>query len=141
MNDNIDKDVQAVLLRIFTFAETSKLSEFHFLRTWYEYREYYLKYKNLKKLIKILKRNSKRILRAYWRAISIGEQDNKLCTYMYLSKIISFYEQEFAVVSDMVDEYEAYLFSGYLLSSYMGFTRSEDQLEDFRKRVFTLWNP
>jgi hypothetical protein len=56
-----------------------------------------------------------------------------LRAYQQLIQVISFYQHEVAVISDMLDEYAAYLFAGNFLFAVLGETRSISDMKDFRE--------
>lgn len=131
----VNTEFQEMILKVIDYAETAKLSEFQLITTWAEYRKYKGKRKAFKLLVNGLHKSSDRLFKRYCRAITAGISNfTTLLAYQRLTATKNFYEQEIEILSDMIDEYETYLFSGGLFWAYMGFCRSEEDMVDFRKK-------
>ena len=129
-------ELQNMLLEVIDHAQTAKLSEFRLITNWQEYRMYKGNYKAFKLLLRGLNKSSDRLFKKYCRGVTAGLSNfNTLLAYQRLVSTTEFYKKELAVIDDMLDEYETYLFSqGNLLWAYLGFHRSEADMRDFRKK-------
>lgn len=128
-------EFQEMILKVIEHAETAQLSEFQLITTWAEYRKYKGKHKAFKLLANGLRKSSNRLFKRYCRAVTAGISNfTTLLAYQRLFTVMEFYKKEIETLTDMLDEYETYLFSGNLLWAYIGFHRSEEDMIDFRKK-------
>lgn len=128
------KEEQQLLTTIFEQANSAKPSEFHFICNWTDYKFYRGKRKSYRLLIRILNKGATRLLRGYCNSVVTGDANFlKLLAYQQLLQVIEFYEKELNTYIDMINEYEAYLFEGNLLWSFLGGYRPEEDLRDFRE--------
>ena len=131
----VTPEFQEMILKVIEHAETAKLSEFQLITTWAEYRNYKGKCKAFKLLVNGLRKSSNRLFKKYCRAVTNGISDfTTLLAYQRLIATKEFYEKEVEILTDMIDEYETYLFSGDLFWAYIGFRRREEDMIDFRKK-------
>ncbi len=128
-------ELMDMILKVIEHAETAKLSEFQLITTWAEYRKYRNKRKAFKLLINGLRKSSNRLFKRYCRTVTAGISNfTTLLAYQRLYTTMKFYEKEIETLSDMLDEYETYLFLGNLFWAYIGFSRSAEDMVDFRKK-------
>lgn len=128
-------EFQEMILKVIEHAETAKLSEFRLITTWAEYRKFKDKRKAFKLLVNGLKKSSNRCFKRYCRAVTAGISNvSTLLAYQRLWATMEFYKKEVEILTDMIDEYETYLFSGDLFWAYIGFRRREEDMFDFRKK-------
>jgi hypothetical protein len=129
-------EFQEMILKVIKHAETAKLSEFQLIATWAEYRNYKGKRKAFKLLVDGLRKSSDRLFKKYCRGVTVGFSNfNTLLAYQRLVSTAEFYKKELAVIDDMLDEYETYLFSqGNLLWAHLGAYRSDADMRDYRKK-------
>ena len=129
-----ENETQQMILKIIEHAQSAKSSEFHFIRNWSEYRYYKGKSRSFRLVVNALTAGSKRLLKRYCR--SIVEADGNLTTllaYKQMLGVIAFYENEVDVLTNMINEYEAYLLTGgNWLFSILGEQRTEEQCYDHR---------
>lgn len=131
----VTPEFQEMILKVIEHAETAKLSEFQLITTWAEYRTYKGKRKAFKLLVNGLRKSSNRLFKKYCRAVTAGISNfTTLLAYQRLIATKAFYEKEVETLTDMIDEYETYLFSGDLFWAYIGFRRCEEDMIDFRKK-------
>lgn len=121
----LDTEVIKVINRIIEYTQTGEHTEFHFLRSWPEYKYYKNKRKAFKQVIRMFKNISRRYRKR------LGENTP---TYERLQQILNFYKKELDVVTEIIYEYEAYLLTGNYLSAMLGELRDETDLVDFRGR-------
>lgn len=127
-------EAQQLILTIIEHAQTSKPSEFHLLRNWTDYKHYKSKRSSFKLLIKVLQRVTDRLFKGYCKSIVAGNENfNKLLAYQQVQQTLSFYSQELLTITDMLDEYDAYLAKGNFFLSFFGEQRAEADMIDFRK--------
>ena len=128
-------ELQEMLLKVIEHADTSKLSEFQLITTWAEYRKFKDKRKAFKLLVNGLEKSSNRCFKKYCRCVTAGISDfTTLLAYQRLDATREFYQKEVDTLTDMLDEYETYLFSGNIFWAYIGFRRQEEDMVDFRKK-------
>ena len=128
-------EFQEMIMKVIEHAETAKLSEFQLITTWAEYRKVKDKRKAFKLLVNGLKKSSNRCFKKYCRAVTAGISDfTTLLAYQRLWTTKEFYEKEIETLTDMINEYEAYLFYGNLFWAYIGFVRSDVDMVDFREK-------
>lgn len=114
------QDSEQVLLAIIEQAQAEP-SEFRFIVSLTDYRYCLNLYKSTKLVIKILKRASKNLFKAYCKDITSGISDfTQLVAYEELVEITSFYETELKTIYNMLDEYEEYLWAGNFFYALMG---------------------
>jgi hypothetical protein len=114
-------------------AELKKHRQFQFLQNWHEYS-------NARKirrahilLVASLKKSTKKLLKKYCKAIAAGNADvTQLIAYRSIKQVLSFYEEELKIISDMIEEYESYLASGNWSDFIFCTQRPLDKLWDHR---------
>lgn len=128
-------DLQEIWLRIIDCAKPSHLTKFRFIKEWSEYKFYKSKRKYYKWLLKRLQKVTKILFKDYCSKIKRGNSNIiKLLACTKLAQTISFYKQELNTITEMIFEYEAYLFEGNLLTAFLGEPRTEYDLRDFRDK-------
>ena len=131
----VTPEFQEMILKVIEHAETAKLSEFQLITTWAEYRKFKDKCKAFKLLVNGLRKSSNRLFKRHCRSVIAGISDvTTLLAYQRLYMAMEFYKKEVEILTDMIDEYETYLFSGSLFWAYIGFRRCEEDMIDFRKK-------
>ena len=129
-----NNEIQQMLMTIIEYAKSAKLSEFHFIRDWYDYRFCSAKCSSFKLLIKGLRKTSNRLFKKYCLSVASGEGNfNQLLAYQQLQQVIRFYQYELDNYTNMVHEYNAYLMDGHLISAFFGEFRADSDLHDFRE--------
>lgn len=105
---------------LITKAETEKHQQFHFLRNWNEYAKAKQTRKALLLLVKSIRKSSAKLFKSYCREVATGKTDViKLLAYRTVMKVLKFYEEELAIVNEIIYEYEAYLMEGNLLWTWI----------------------
>jgi hypothetical protein len=126
-------EFQQMILKIIEYAQTTPPSEFHFICNWVEYKYFKGKRRSYKLFAKGLHKGADRLFKTYCEGIRDGSANfNKLLAYQQMLQVISFYEREIVTISEMLNEYEAYLFDGNFLNSFIGVPRAEEDLKDYR---------
>lgn len=128
--ENTYNDVE----KLIAFAEAGEHKPFQFIRTWPEYLLTLRAKRALKRFIKRLQVRATSMIKKYCKdIITEAAQSNTLLAYNSLCRIISFYQEEYQIMVNMVTEYEAYIFAGNLLSVVFGSKRTEEELWDHRE--------
>jgi hypothetical protein len=129
-----DNETQQMILTIIEHAKTTKPTEFRFLRNWTDYRFYKGKLRSFKLLIKALNSGCDRLFKNYCSSVVSGEGDlNKLLAYQQMLEVIDFYQRELFTITDMLCEYDTYLMEGHLFWAFLGESRSDADMRDFRE--------
>jgi hypothetical protein len=103
-------DTQKFLEEIIEYAEQDKPVTFRFIRSKKEYSSIKAGHKATKLIIKSLRASKKNLFKKYCSDILKGSADvNKLLACCKLEDLIEFYSKELDVLTDMLDEYDAYL--------------------------------
>ena len=130
-----DKELKNdLLLFLMRTTEAGKHRQFRLLENWQEY----IKAKQVKRaeavIVASLQESANKLFKKYCNAIKSGETDViKLLAYCTTKEVISFYEEETNVISDMIYEYEAYLMEGNFLWAWLfNEQRPADKLWDHR---------
>lgn len=128
-------EFQEMMLKIIEHAETAKSFEFQLITTWIEYKNYKSKRKAFKLLVNGLCKSSDRLFKKYCSTVTVGISDfTTLLAYQRLVTTKEFYKKEIETLTDMIDEYETYVFSGNFFSAFLGFTRAAEDMYDYRKK-------
>ena len=126
-------EFQQMILKIIEYAQITPPSEFRFICNWVEYKYFKGKRRSYKLFAKGLHKGADRLFKAYCEGITEGSANfNKLLAYQQMLQVISFYEREIVTISEMLNEYEAYLLDGIFLNSFIGVPRAEEDLKDYR---------
>ena len=84
-------------------------------------------------LVASIKKSADKLFTKYCKSVTSGEADVlKLLAYGTIRNVLSFYEEELRIISDMVEEYEFYLASGNWWDILFGMPRPYDKLWDHR---------
>lgn len=131
----LNTEAQELLLEILDHARETKPSEFRLLTDWESYRYCIKKRRSYKILVKGLKKSSDRMIKKYCKSVIAGISDLvTLLAYQRLVDAMNFYQKEVNTLSDMIDEYQTYMFSGNFFWAYvLQYPRAERDLRDFRK--------
>jgi hypothetical protein len=114
------KTNEEFISEIITKAESGKHQQFQFLRNWKEYDNAKLTRKALKLLISSIRKSSRRFFNKYCASVATDDTDViKLLVYCTINKALKYYEEELAIVNEMIYEYEAYLMEGNLLWTWL----------------------
>lgn len=127
---------EQMLMDLCNRSDNNKHLDFYFLTTWRDYRELKRKRKQIKIFSRRLAKNNKHLLKSYCKELYNKKPDfNKLLAYNNIEKLVQFCKDEIKIITEIIYEYEAYLFEGNLLDAFSGHTRSAEDLRDFREDV------
>jgi hypothetical protein len=123
------------LINILEYTHTAKPFEFRLITNWLDYCYYRRRHKAYKLLVRGLERSADQLFKKYCKAVTSGVSNvTSLLAYKRLVTAAIFYKKELDTLTDMIDEYETYLFSGNLCWTFiLGCPRTEDDMRDFRK--------
>lgn len=125
-----DKDLMSELIYN---ATTGNHRPFQYLRNYKEYSRAKQVRRAHALLVSSIKQSLNKQFNKYCRAITTGETDViKLIAYCTTQKVLSFYEEELKIITDMIIEYECYLANGNWLDFLFGTIRPADKLYDHR---------
>lgn len=114
------KFVQQTMAEIIERANAGKHMPFEYIRNWTDYRRRKVSRHALKLLIESLTYNTNSMLDQHCKAVINGCSDiSQLLVRNVLLQTIKFYENELAMIEDMINEYEAYLMDGNMLDSWL----------------------
>lgn len=117
MNNTEDQKLLAELIKR---AESGDHTKFDYIRSWAEYRSRQINKRATKMLVNSLEHSAASLLKTYCKDITKGTADvTKLFARNILLRAAEFYKLEFAVIEDMISEYEAYLFDGNILEQFI----------------------
>ena len=119
---------------LFEAAEAQQHRQFQFLRTWGEYSRARKVRKLLRLTVNSIDKTADRLFNKYCKTIKAGRSDfNLLLAYQATDKILWYWVEEFRIVVDMIEEYEAYLACGNFWKSFLfNDCRAYDELWDHR---------
>ena len=116
-------------------AQAGQFTEFQFLHNWDEYKFYKGKCRAYRLLVKTLQKSTNRLFKSYCSSVTQGSCNfTKLLAYHQMLQTINYYKTEIVTITDMILEYEAYLTCSNFLYAFLGATRAEEDLIDFRGR-------
>lgn len=91
-------------------AKSGKHQQFQFIRSWPEYINARKTRRAYKLLVSSIIGSSNKLFKKYCKEVTTGDADVfKLLAYCSTLEILKYYEEELNIISDMIDEYEAYL--------------------------------
>lgn len=123
-----------VLPHIISKAQNGEQSKFHFIRTWQDYRFHKKHLQALKYLKSSLAYSTKKAFKRYCKSVAAGTSEvTDLLIYTTLVETIKYYQTEIEVITDIIYEYEAYVFEGHLIDAWSGKWRPWEDLKDFRE--------
>lgn len=126
-------DFQQMILKVINYAQTNTQSKFRFICNWTEYRYFRGKRKAYKLFVNGLSKGANRLFKTYCKVIAEGSDNlNKLLAYQQMVQAVTFYRCEIDTINAMLSEYEAYLLDGNFLDSFLGNSRDESNLKDYR---------
>jgi hypothetical protein len=129
----MDTHLKKIISDLVDYSETGEHSTFCFIRNWPDYISLRKRRRTLKSVIKILQTAIDSTFKNYCKAIPDGSaQFIKLLACNVLQSALEFYQEEYRTQTDMIDEYEMYLFKGNLLKSFLYEQRPESELWDHR---------
>jgi hypothetical protein len=115
-------------------AKNGVHSEFEFIRSFNEYLAARMFRKATIKVFNSFAESRNNLYKAYIKMVKEGTDSlSVILAISELNQIIKFYEDEIEIVSDMIDEYIAYIHSGHLIDTIVCNYRKEEDLVDFRK--------
>lgn len=118
-------------------AKDGNHSSFEFIRSLDEYFAARTFRKASNKVFESFITTQSNLYKAYVSQVKEGIDNlDVILTISELNSIIKFYEIEIEIVSDMIDEYKAYVHSGHIIDTLLGNYRKEEDLVDFRKMVW-----
>lgn len=118
MNDTESKQL---LLAIIEQAQKGESLEFCYIKSWSDFRFRKQQAYSTRIIIKTLKASSNNLFKEYCQDVLVGISDiNKLLAYSQLCDIIAFYENDLAILQQMLDDYDEYLGTGYFWYSLLG---------------------
>lgn len=124
-----------LMLTLMANAEAAKYSKFRLLRNWSEYSDVKKLRRAYRLLVASIEESASNVFNKYCKEISAGNSKViNLVAYCELIKVLCFYEKELQTITDMINEYEAYLFEdGNLISAWLfNEPRPADKLYDHR---------
>lgn len=118
-------------------AESGKHRQFQLLLNWQEYRYTRKLRRSHALLVTSIDKSAKRLLKRYCKDIVAGKSDViKLMAYYTTIKVLRYYKEELRLLTEMIDEYEAYLLSGnfmdFIGACLLFEERPKDKLWDHR---------
>ena len=118
-------EVHELINELINQAELQEHTEQHLITTLAEYRFYLGQQRALKVVIKLLRNCANLVFTDYCKEVMIGEPDfGKILAFSQLRDVAVYYEQEFAIVKEMNDEYDNYLGDwGNFFKALAGHTR------------------
>lgn len=130
MEDNNLQLAEQLILR----AKNGEYSEFEFICSLEEYFAVRTIRNAVRKVVKSFITSKNKLYKAYIKSIRDGVSNlDVILSISELDQVIKFYENEIWIVSDMIDEYRAYVHSGHIWDTIVGNYRKEKDLVDFRK--------
>ena len=118
---------------LFAAAEKQTHRQFQFLRSWGEYSRARKIRKLLQLTVNSIDKTADRLFNKYCKTVRAGRSDfMQLLAYQATDKILWYWVDELRIITDMIEEYEAYLAAGNFWKSLFGDHRAYDQLEDYR---------
>lgn len=130
MEDNSLQIAEQLIQR----AKKGESSEFEFIRSLEECFAAHAVRKAVKKVVKSFTTSRNNLYNVYVNAVNAGTDNlDVILSISELERVIKFYENEICIVSNMIDEYVSYVFSGHIWDTLIGNYRKEEDLVDFRK--------
>lgn len=126
-----EKELLGILL---DRADQGKHVEFKFIRTWREYWIVRGSLRSVEVVVKSLTKSYKTTFKKYCKAVTTGDASFiKLIACSALKSAITFYEEEYNILFDMLEEFETYAAIGKFLDPLLFGQRLEQDLWDHRK--------
>lgn len=128
-------DTQKELLSVLLDrADKGKHLDFKFIKTWREYWTVRSSLRSVEIVVKNLTKSYNSTFKKYCKAIPAGEaQFIKLIACSTLRSAITFYEEEYNILFDMLEEFETYAARGKFLDPLLFGQRPDQDLWDHRK--------
>lgn len=115
-------------------AKKGEHSEFEFLRSIEEYFAARTVRNAVYKVAKSFKNSRDNLYKSYIKTVKSGAQSLEvILAISELEQVVKFYDDEIGIISDMIDEYVAYVHSGHIIDTLVGNYRKEEDLFDFRE--------
>ena len=115
-------------------AKSGEHTTFEFIRSIEEYFAARTVRKVVNKVVRSFTDSRNSLYNAYIKSIEDDTNDlNVILSISELDRVIKFYIDEIDLISDMIDEYVAYVHSGHIIDTIIGNYRKEEDLVDFRK--------
>lgn len=125
---------EELTLAVVKRAQAGQHSKFDYIRNLNGLRGVARYFNGAARLKNGFKKVSQKVLSDYTKSISNKyTKVDPLITYNNLKVCEKFYEDEQSIAKEMIREYIAYLSSGHLIETLLGFDRPEDDLRDYRK--------
>jgi hypothetical protein len=130
----MSKETSSSLLSdLLAFVEADEHTQFELIRNLPDYLSAYKTHKALKTLLSSLQYKMDELFNTYCKSVTKGSgQVSMLLSYTALNKIRNFYGEELVIVSDMINEYKAYVWHGHLLDTLFFIERKSEDLWDHR---------
>ncbi len=111
MEDNSLQIAEQLIQR----AKKGESSEFEFIRSLEECFASHAVRKAVKKVVKSFTTSRNNLYNVYVSAVNAGTDNlDVILSISELERVIKFYENEIYIISDMIDEYISYVFSGHI---------------------------
>ena len=116
-------------------AVKGKQSSFEFIRSWQERSAVKTYQVGLAAVIRIFDNLCDSTYKTYLNQIKTGGQDlQTILALKQFKQCLVFYEREYEITKDMIEEYWEYIWSWHILDTLVGNYRPEEDLWDHRGR-------
>lgn len=127
-----DNEFYEMIEKLIKHALTGESTKFELLRSWREYKYYKSIIKSYKSVLAGLKPGANRLYNSYCDDVASGKGTaSKVTAYKQMLDVLNFYENEISTISDMVREYQLYLFDGHFIASFFGEQRDYRNLVNY----------
>ena len=114
-------------------ADAGQHRQFQFLRSWGEYSRARSVRRLLWLTVSSIEKTADKLFKKYCSKVAAcGSDLNEILAYCATKKVLNFYIKELEIITDMIQEYEAWLAAGNFLAAFLGDNRPYDELYDFR---------
>jgi predicted alpha-1,6-mannanase (GH76 family) len=118
-----------------TRALTSKQSNFEFIRSWRERLAVKVQRFQTEAVVKVFKNLYDATYKTYIDQVTIGNQDlQTILALKQFKQCLKYYEREWEIAQEMLDEHWSYIWCGHLLDTLVGNYRPDQDLVDHRRR-------
>ena len=130
-----DKPEEKFFTDLVERALTGKQSDFEFLRSWRERTAVKAYQIGIAAIIRIFANLYDSTYKVYISQVAMGIQDlQTILTLKQFKQCLMFYEKEYEVAKDMIEEYWEYLWNWHIIDTLVGNYRTEEDLWDHRRR-------
>ena len=120
---------------LIAFAKAGEHTQFQYLRNFRDYLFIKETKQSILELVNRLVLIADNLFNEYCVEVSQGSTSvEKLLTYKELDKLIDFYEEEYLITLDVLQEFEAYMKSGHILDMILFRERESKDLWDHRRK-------